>query len=433
MNHSSPTDPQTTLTVKLPALGEGADSGEVIAILVAVGDQVAKDQTLIELENAKAVAPIPSPASGRVAEILVKEGATISVGAPIVTLALEASQSIADPPLAASPAAAAVPAELTSREDSVAVPSPDNPAPIAGIPVAASPTVRRYASDLGIDLERVAGSERGGRIVVGDLRRYVQGLIASQAPGATPAAPAVAPVPDFSHWGPVTKEPLSGLRKTIATRLAGSWNTIPHVTQFDNADITDLLALKREQGPAYQEQDARLTLTGLLIQALIPCLKEYAPLNASLDAKNGELIFKNYYHLGIAVDAGHGLVVPVIRNADQKSLLEISRELVDLGDRARQRKLTTAEMEGGTFTISNQGGIGGEHFTPIINAPEVAILGVGQGHERPAIVDGEICARTFLPLCLSYDHRLIDGGTAARFVSRLIRELENYDPERMKI
>jgi pyruvate dehydrogenase E2 component (dihydrolipoamide acetyltransferase) len=297
---------------------------------------------------------------------------------------------------------------------------------------AAAPAIRKIARELGLDLRRVRGSERGGRIVMADLRAYVQRLerLASQAKGspkpAAKAAPAVESV-DFSQWGPVIKKPMSALRQTISQRLSLSWNTIPHVTQFDAADITALNDLRKRHAAAYEKKGARLTVTSFVLQAVVETLKKHPIFNASMDETTHQLVFKEYYHLGLAVDTEQGLVVPVIRDADRKNLLELSIIVNELAEKARARKLTRDEMQGGTFTISNQGGIGGAHFTPIINKPEVAILGLGRGALQPTVQEGgRIEPRLLMPLGLSYDHRVIDGGGAARFIVDLAQALQNF-------
>jgi len=298
---------------------------------------------------------------------------------------------------------------------------------IPGLPVAASPTLRRVARDLGIDLSRVRGTEAGGRIGMADLRAYIQQLQQlAAAPQAAPAQPAAIERIDFSRWGPVVQKPISALRQTIARRMSESWNAVPRVTQFDEADITALNELRKKHVPAYEAKGARLTLTGFALKAVAALLRKHLHFNASLDDAAGEVVWKEYIHIGIAVDTEHGLMVPVIRDVDKKSLLELSKELELLAAKARDRKLTADEMKGGSFTISNQGGIGGGAFTPIVNKPEIAILGMGRGALKPVVRDGQIVPRLMLPLALSYDHRVIDGGSAARFVVDLVAELENW-------
>lgn len=388
------------MDIKLPSLGEGADSGTVVNILVKKGDRIKKDQPILELETEKAVGTIPSSAAGTVSEIRVKVGDKISAGQTILSLTEEAAG--AEAPVA--------PREGLPAAGGQARPTTATP----GIPPPAAPSVRKMARDLGIDLARVKGSEYGGRITLEDVRAYVEVL--QQKPG-TAAAP-VAERIDFSQWGPVTKKPLSSLRKTISRRMSESWTSVPRVTQFDEADITRLNEWRKKQ--------PGLTLTPLAMKAVVATLKKHPIFNTSLDEAAGEIVFKEYYHIGIAVDTEHGLIVPVIRDVDKKGLLELSKELDELAEKTRQRKVTAEQMKGGTFTISNQGGIGGGAFTPIVNKPEVAILGMGRGALKPAVVDGKIEPRLMLPLALSYDHRVVDGGSAARFIVDLVKELEEW-------
>ncbi|HEX9780217.1 MAG TPA: 2-oxo acid dehydrogenase subunit E2 [bacterium] len=414
------------MDIRLPQLGEGADSGTVVNILVKVGETLKRDQTILELENEKAVAPIPSPSEGRVSAIHVTQGEKISVGHKLITLEGVGRAQAPQAPEPPAPAARPESSPKAQAPQPLAGPAVSSQAVAAGLPQAASPTVRKVARELGIDLARVRGSERGGRVLIADLRGYVQRLIrgAEQAGGAAHPAPVTM---DFSKWGPVAAQPLSSLRKTIARRMSESWAAIPHVTQFDQADITPLMRIRKAHAPAYERRGTRLTLTPFLIKAAVTALKAHPVFNTSLDEAAEALVVKSYYHLGIAVDTDAGLIVPVIRDADKKSLFELSKELDALAEKARQRKLSAEELQGGTFTISNQGGIGGAHFTPIINRPEVAILGVGRGGAVPVVRDGKVQPRTLLPLAVSYDHRVIDGASAARFIRTLAEALEGFD------
>jgi pyruvate dehydrogenase E2 component (dihydrolipoamide acetyltransferase) len=426
------------MDVKLPKLGEGAEGGSVVSILVKEGDTIAKDQTILELENEKAVAPIPSTVAGTITKIHVKEGDRVSVGQVVLTVEEQGGQPGPSPAKAAPAAkpAAAKPAEAQPEQSKQAAAEESTEAPEeSGAPPAASPEIRRIARELGIDLRRVRGSERGGRIVMADLRAYVQHLqklapSPTATPGAKPAPPAE-PI-DFSKWGPVTKKPLSALRKTIGRRLSDSWASVPRVTQFDEADITSLMELRKRFAPEYEKKGARLTLTSFALKAVAAALKKHPLFNASLDEAADEIVFKDYCHIGVAVDTEQGLLVPVLRDADRKSLFQLSKELGDLADKARERKLSLDEMKGGTFTISNQGGIGGAHFTPIVNKPEVAILGLGKGALKAVVKDKQIVQRLLLPIAISYDHRVIDGGTAARFTVDLLTAFENFTEADLK-
>jgi pyruvate dehydrogenase E2 component (dihydrolipoamide acetyltransferase) len=416
------------MDVKLPKLGEGADSGVVVNVFVKEGDPVARDQAILELENEKAVASIPSTAAGVVTKIYVKAGDKISVGQRLISL------SGGDQPAAAVPTAKrAAPESETPVEEPAAEGGDEIPKPVAA-PVA-SPSVRRLARELGIDLSKVRGSEAGGRIVTGDIRAHIARLQKATEKGKSAAAPAkpVAEQIDFSKWGPVTKKPLTQLRQVIARRMWESWNAIPHVTQFDNADFTRLNELRKKYTPAYEKKGAKLTLTPLVLKALVGTLKKHPIFNSSLDEIAQAIVFKEYFHIGIAVDTEQGLIVPVIRDADKKSVFELSKELELLAQKARDRKVTAEEMKGGTFTVSNQGAIGSAHFTPIINKPEVAILGLGRGAMKPVARDGKVEVRMLTPLGLSYDHRVIDGGAAARFMVDLVKAMEDFGEDGVKL
>ena len=424
------------MDVKLPKLGEGAESGTIVNILVKVGDEVTQGQTLLELENEKAVAPIPSPASGRIAQLRVKEGDKVSVGQVLVVLSSSASAAPASAAAKPAPRARATePApEPTPAELVAGVPlAEEEPAPSAsGLPPAASPSIRKLARDLGIDLARVRGSERGGRIVLKDLKSYIERLrrLAAQPTAPQPSAPVAAPEQvDFAKWGKINRKPMSSLRQIISRRMVENWSTIPHVTQFDEADVTVPMDWRKRYAPAYEQEGVKLTLTPFILKAVATVLQKHPIFNSSLDEAAHEIVLKEYVHLGLAVDTDQGLLVPVIRDVDKKSLLDLSREVTELANKARDRKISLEEMRGGTFTISNQGGIGGGPFTPIVNKPEVAILGLGRGALKPVVKGTNIEPRTLLPLALSYDHRVIDGGSAARFMVDLVRELEHFKEE----
>jgi len=426
------------MDVRLPRLGEGADSGTIASIFVKVGDAVKKDQPVLELESEKAVASIPVPVDGIVAKLHVKEGDLIKVGQLIMTVTeaavgastprvTEATAGEEEPEPVQTPAPVTAGAALAPQVAVVVHETLDGPQP------AASPTVRKIARDLGIDLRRVKGSERGGRVVIDDVRAYVSWLqekaFAPQA-AVTPAPPASV---DFAKWGPVELKKMSTLRKTISAKMVESWTHVPHVTQFDDVDLTRILELRKAHAGAYEKQGARLTVMPFAVHAVVAMLKQHSLFNASINDVSGEIVYKKYYHIGIAVDTEHGLMVPVIRDADKKSMLQLSKEIQQLAEKARERKLSLEEMQGGTFSISNQGGLGGGHFTPIVNAPEVAILGMGRGSVRPVVRDGRIEQRTILPLGLSYDHRIIDGANAARCIVDLVRAFEQFSEDDVKI
>lgn len=425
------------MDLKLPHLGEGADSGTVVNLFVKEGDQINRDQPILELENEKAVATIPSTAAGTVTKIFVKPGEKLSVGQRILALneASGAATAKAAPAGAPKPKVAAPepePQPQPGEAQSGEAPAEAKP----GAPVAAAPSIRKLARDLGIDLTKVRGSARGGRIVLEDVRAYIQRLqrLAAEPKTAAQGGPKPSAEPlDFSKWGSVLKKPLSPLRQVIARRMLENWQGVPHVTQFDEADITTLNSLRKKYAPAYEKQGTRLTLTSFAIKAVVEILKRHAIFNSSLDEATQEIVLKEYYHIGVAVDTDAGLIVPVIRDADKKSMLEISKELEELARKARERKVSAEELKGGTFTISNQGGIGGAHFTPIVNKPEVAILGLGRGALKAAVRENKIEPRLIMPLGLSYDHRVIDGGLAARFIVDLVRGFENFAEDEVRI
>ncbi len=452
------------MDIKIPKLGDGISSGTVVSILVKEGDTVKKDQTVLEMETEKAVAPIPASEGGTVAKILVKEGEKVSVGQAIMTLSGSASTTTSSAPaapkvVAQAPSAAPAAAASSAPAPAYVPPAGASAGPLnyyyqssSGLEPPASPTVRKIAKELGIDLRRVRGSEHGGRIAVEDLKSYIQQLQTIALSGGASAsagvsAPAEVKKPaesiDFSKWGPVTKKQPSSLRKTIGQKMTESWTAIPHVTQFDEADITSLMELRKKYAPAYEKKGANLTVTGMMLKAVVAALKKYPSFNSSLDEATGEIVYKNYFHIGIAVDTEAGLIVPVLKDTDKKSIKDLSLELAELAEKTRQRKVTMDDLSGGTFTISNLGSIGGAHFTPIVNKPQVAILGVSRGVQKPVVIKSDektkkaaapkIEVRTVMPLSLSYDHRVIDGADGARFMRELVQNLENFKESDLKL
>ena len=428
------------MDVKLPKLGEGADNGVVVGIFVKEGDVIANGQAIMELENEKAVASIPSTAAGVVEKIFIKVGDRITVGAKILSVAGGASAPASVAPAAApaakpaakkvAPKAVVVEAEEEPIEESADEIVNENPV--------ASPSIRRAAKDFGIDLHKIVGSESGGRIIAADVQQYIQRLIrAALRPAVAkaevaPAKPAPVQI-DFAQFGPILKKPMSPLRKVISRRMSESWSSVVRVTQFDDIDFTKLGELRKKYGAAYEAKGIKLTLTPFVLKAVAATLKAHPIFNSSLDEVANEIIIKEYVHLGIAVDTEQGLMVPVIRDVDKKSMFDLAKELEMLAAKARDRKISADEMKGGTFTISNQGAIGGGHFTPIVNLPEVAILGLGRGALKPVVRDGKIEARLLTPIALSYDHRVVDGGSAARFTVDLVKAFENFDEAVVKI
>jgi pyruvate dehydrogenase E2 component (dihydrolipoamide acetyltransferase) len=431
--------------VHLPDIGDFEDV-EVAEVLVSAGQRVETEQSLIVLESDKASMEIPSPVSGVVAEMKVSVGDRVSEGALIAIVEVEGD---AEQPADAKPAKAEpvqAPAPAPAAPAAKAAPEPAKPAPAAKAPAPrptpvqrppepegeestpaaflphASPSVRRTARELGVDLRLVAGTGPKARITSDDVRGYVKSMIEKGTAAGVPIAGlsvAAPPQIDFAKFGATEITPLHRIRKLSAANLHRSWVTIPHVTQHDEADITDLDEFRKEMKPEAETRGVKLTFLPFVLKACVYALREHPQFNASLDHTGENLILKRYYHVGVAVDTENGLVVPVVRDADRKGLYEIAAELADVSARARSRKLSPADLQGASFSISSLGGIGGTFFTPIVNHPEVAILGVGKMRWQPVHRDGAFVPRLVLPLSLSYDHRVIDGADAARFTTRL--------------
>lgn len=411
--------------ISVPDIGDYSNVA-VIEVAVKVGDTIKKDDSLITLETDKASMEIPAPMGGVIKEMLVKLGDKVSMGSPIAVIEATAGSTTAKPQTtqpAGSVAAAPVPQRAAAPAPQVVkaaapinLPSQSN--------VYAGPGVRRYARELGVDLNKVPGSGRKERIIESDVQQFVQQSLnngGGNAVGGLQIPPAQEI--DFTQFGTVEKQPLSRIQKISGAFLHRNWVTIPHVTQFDEADITELERFRKEQKDIADQKGVKLTPVVFLMKAVVAGLRQFPKFNSSLAANNEELIMKKYYHVGVAVDTPNGLVVPVIRNVDQKGLFELAAELGQISKKAREGKLTAAEMQGGCFTISSLGGIGGTAFTPIINAPEIAILGVSKSQMKP-VYDGEIFTpRLMLPLSLSYDHRVVDGADAVRFTSFLVNLL----------
>jgi pyruvate dehydrogenase E2 component (dihydrolipoamide acetyltransferase) len=438
------------VTVPVPDIGDFKEV-EVIEILVKPGDTVAKEQSLITLESDKATMEIPSPASGVVREIKLKVGEKISKGAPILVLEAGAGTAAAAPKVPQSPKAPqaapqtqtqfappSAPAPVAAAQSVSARPVPREPRDETLAKPHASPSVRKFARELGVDLARVQGGGPKGRILHTDVQAYVKNAI-SRAPtpsvaktgGALPFNLPPWPEVDFAKFGPIEVKPLPRIQKLSGPYLHRNWISIPHVTQFDEADITDLEAFRKAQTVETEKKGFKLTMLAFMIKACVTALKQYPQFNSSLDKSGENLILKKYFHIGVAVDTPGGLVVPVVRDADRKGVFDIAHELADISKLAREQKLKPGDMQGGTFSISSLGGLGGTAFTPIINAPEVAILGVSRSALKPVYSGkgekGEdlFKARLMLPLSLAYDHRVIDGANAARFSSYLVSVLSD--------
>ena len=408
-----------TFAFALPELGESIESGDVVQVLVAVGDEITAEQSVLELETDKAVVEVPSPVSGSVMAIHVAPGDKAAVGQLIVTLETEGSASAngVDPP--SEPPAETVPepaAPSVAVEKPVAVPVGSATMREAGSGAPAAPSVRRLAREIGVDVHKVPGSGPGGRVSADDVKRYAR-TRQPDKPVAAPASlpPAVA-LPDFTRWGDVERRPMNNVRRLTADQMARTWATVPQVTQYDQADLTEVEKLRQQYGPRAVAAGGRLTITAIALKVVATALKRFPQFNASVDMATHEVIYKQYYHIGVAVDTDRGLLVPVIRDVDRKNVIALAAELTALAERARNRKTSLEEMQGGSFTITNLGGIGGTGFSPILNAPEVAILGMARSRIEPVHVDGQFVPRLMLPLSLSYDHRLIDGADGARFL-----------------
>jgi pyruvate dehydrogenase E2 component (dihydrolipoamide acetyltransferase) len=419
------------IEVKIPDIG-GFKDVPVIEVFVKPGDAVKPEDSLITLESDKATMDVPSPATGVVKELRVKVGDKVSEGSLVLTLESRGAGAAAKPAaqeLAPEPQQAPQPALRAAAPAPQLAPSPPAPAPAAPIAVDeagfaqahASPSVRRFARELGVDLPRVKGTGPKERILKDDVQNYVKGeLSRPRAPGGGTGLNLL-PLPqvDFARFGPVTMQPLSRVRKLSGANLHRNWVTIPHVTQHDEADITELEEFRKIQTEEAKKQGIRFTILCFLLKAVVVALKQHPEFNASLSADGESLVLKQYFHVGVAVDTPNGLVVPVIRDVDKKGLMELAKELGEVSARMRSGKILPADLQGGCFSISSLGGLGGSHFTPIINAPEVAILGVGKSASRPVWNGKEFAPRMMLPLSVSYDHRVIDGAQGARFISFL--------------
>ena len=412
------------LEVKLPDIGDFHDV-DVVEVLVAVGQRVEKEQSLIVLESDKATMEVPSPAAGVIEELRVRIGDQVNEGDLIAVLRTEAV-SREPRPATPAPAPSSEPKPAPRREPRAAAPPAPQPPPEAPAPRAplahASPSVRQLARELGVDLARVPGTARKGRITREDLQKFVKASLSQGTAAGVPLAGVAVAAPldiDFSKWGATELQPLNRVRRLSASNLHRSWVTVPHVTQFDEADITELDTFRVAQKDEAARRGVKLTFLPFVVKAVTAALREFPHMNASLDRSGESLIVKKYFHVGVAVDTENGLVVPVIRDAERKGLFELAAELEDLSARARSRRLKPGELQGGSFSISSLGGIGGTFFTPIVNHPEVAILGVSRMQWKPVWQDGSFVPRLLLPLSLSYDHRVIDGADAVRFTRRL--------------
>ena len=430
---------------KLPELGENISQGDLVRLMIAPGAKVSEGQPIMELETDKAVVEVPSSVSGVVKEVMVKEGEKVKVGQVIFTLEGGAPATQAARPRSAPVEhvsgqhgarlafQAAIRAEGKTEEQALppdqpqqVVPSFSMPAQLGKVagteqrqPVPAAPHVRRLAREVGVDIYEVKGTGPGGRISEDDVKAHTKAMLSAAATAAaTPRAGHFAQphLPDFAKWGKIERVSMRGVRRKTAEHLAEAWNTIPHVTQHDRADITELEQLRARFAPKAESAGGKMTVTAIALKVCAAALKVFPQFNASIDIEKEEIVYKQYINIGVAADTDRGLLVPVIRDVEKKNIVELAVELSQLSRKAREKKLMPADMEGGTFTITNLGGIGGVGFTPIVNFPEVAILGLSRSRMEPEWINGKFEPRLILPLSLSYDHRLIDGADAARFL-----------------
>jgi pyruvate dehydrogenase E2 component (dihydrolipoamide acetyltransferase) len=439
-----------TTEFKLPELGENISQGDLVRLMISPGAKVSEGQPVMELETDKAVIEVPSSISGVVKEVRVKQGGKVKVGDVIFTL--EGATSSAAPKPKHAPVEhvsgqhgarlafqAAIQAEGKTEEQALPPDQPQSFLPsfampaqlekVAGSehrePVPAAPHVRRLARELGIDVHNVKGSGPGGRISENDVKAYSKSLLASAVAQAPHGAQFSQPeLPDFTKWGKVERVSIRGVRRKTAEHLWQAWTTVPHVTQNDKADITELEHLRARFAPKAEEAGGKMTVTAIALKVCSSALKIFPQFNASIDLAKDEIVYKQYINIGVAVDTDRGLLVPVIRDVDKKNIVELAAELTQLSRKAKDKKLTLAEMEGGTFTITNLGGIGGTGFSPIVNYPEVAILGLSRSSMEPVWLNGKFEPRLVLPVSLSYDHRLIDGADAARFLRWIAEAFE---------
>jgi len=417
---------------KLPHLGDNITSADVIKVHLKEGDKVENDQVVVDIETDKATVEVPSDVSGIVKKVYVKDGQKANVGEPLISVEVEKKSETRN-----QKSEKEFVAQQTTENQQVVSPSKIDlthhlpkvisiPKDISKIVLPAAPSVRRFAREIGVDISQVTGSDTGKRISLEDVKAYAKKINEQfTQKGFTGIGIAKEALPDFSKWGESERQPMSNIRKKTAEHLSFAWTTIPHVTQFDKADITELENLRKELGKKVEEAGGKLTVTVILLKVIASALKIFPQLNSSIDLEKNEIIFKKYINIGVAVDTDRGLLVPVIRNVDEKNINQLSNELQEMSKKARDKKLSLEEMQGGCFTISNLGGIGGTYFTPIINSPEVAILGVSKSSFEPVHSNGKFEPRLIMPLSLSYDHRIIDGADGIRFLRWVVNALEN--------
>jgi len=410
----------------LPELGDGIEGGDVVNILVSKGDEIEKDSVLLELETDKAVLEFPSPQSGRITEIHIQKGDTVTVGQLLVTLDIKGNKEQSEE-TANSQEEKNIVRQHEQRPEPSHEPETqplleDEKEPVGEL-LPAGPATRKLARELGMDLSKVQGTGKDGRITLDDVKSHVKHRLTSTPSLA--GVPAVV-LPDFSQWGPVERKPFSSLRRKVAENLTAAWSAVPLVTQFDEADVTELEKMRKKNVHDVQEKGGKLTITVFVMKALVTALKAFPQFNASLDVHRGEIIYKQYFNIGVAVDTPSGLIVPVIKNVDDKSLAELAIELTELSKKARDRKVPLEELRGGNLSVSNLGGIGGTGFTPLVNPPDVAVVGLSRSRVVPVWREGQCEPRLVMPFSVSYDHRVIDGADGARFSLLVAHELETF-------
>ncbi len=417
-------------TFRLPDVGEGIHEAELVSYEVNVGDEVKADEIIVKVETDKAVVTLPSPVDGKILELPHDTGDVINVGDPVVILETDAA--------VAEEAEEKVEEETTvSKKQEPEKAEPEKAEveqPVPAKRVLATPHTRHLARELGVDINTIKGSGHNGRITDDDVRKA-----AKEKPAAAPKIPRAAAVDheastvgfDFDKYGPTKREPLKGIRKRIAEVMVRSFSTIPHVSHTDEADVTDLFEVVKRQKPKAEERGIRLTVTAFVVKAVVSALKQYPVVNSSLDEESGDIVYKDYFNIGIAVDTEQGLIVPVVKKADQKSIMQIAEDIQGLAEKARNREIELEDLRGGTFSITNIGSIGGEHATPIVNHPELAILATMSARQKPVVKDDQIMIRRMMPLIISFDHRLLDGALVARFMNHIKALLE--DPMQMLV
>jgi len=410
----------------LPELGDGIEAGDVVNVLVSKGDEIEKDSVLFELETDKAVVEFPSPQSGRIMEIHIQKGDTVTVGQLLVTLDIKGEKEKSEETENSQEEKKVVRQHEQSPEPSrepETQPLPEDETEPVGELLPAGPATRKLARELGLDLSKVQGTASGGRITLDDVKSYVKHCLTS-TPGS-----AVVPAtewPDFSQWGPVERKPLSSLRRKVAENLGAAWSAVPLVTQFDEADITELENLRKKYVESVKEKGGKLTITIFVMKALVTALKAFPQFNATLNVHHGEIIYKQYFNIGVAVATPSGLIVPVMKNVDGKSLAELAIELTELSQKVRDRKVPLEDLRGGNISVSNLGGIGGTGFTPLVNPPDVAVVGLSRSRVVPVWQEGKVEPRFIMPFSVSYDHRVIDGADGARFARLVAHEMETF-------